>query len=66
MYLTNILLKKSKSKYVLVLLESCASGHKRTQIRERLGDKLAVTYFDPYVQETVLYRELMKLKSLRN
>ncbi|XP_076760717.1 mitochondrial ribosomal protein L33 [Xylocopa sonorina] len=65
MYLTNILLKKAKSKHVLVLLESIASGHKRTQVRERLADKLAVTYWDPYVQETVLYRELKKLRSLK-
>ncbi|XP_017892439.1 39S ribosomal protein L33, mitochondrial [Ceratina calcarata] len=64
MFLTNVLLKRVKSKHILVMLESVASGHKRSQIRERLGDKLEVVYWDPFVQKEVLYRELKKLRSL--
>ncbi|XP_068975590.1 large ribosomal subunit protein bL33m [Bombus flavifrons] len=64
MFLTNVLLKKAKSKHVLVLVESVASGHKYIRIRDRLADKLEGVWFDPYVRERVLYRELKKVKSL--
>ncbi|XP_012341886.1 39S ribosomal protein L33, mitochondrial [Apis florea] len=64
MFLTNILLKKHKSKQILVLVESIASGHKLVRIRDRVADKLEEVYFDPYVQAKVLYREMKKLKSL--
>ncbi|XP_043586449.1 39S ribosomal protein L33, mitochondrial [Bombus pyrosoma] len=64
MFLTNVLLKKVKSKHILVLVESVASGHKYIRIRDRLADKLEGVWFDPYVREHVLYRELKKVKSL--
>ncbi|KOC63241.1 39S ribosomal protein L33, mitochondrial [Habropoda laboriosa] len=64
MFLTNVLLKKAKSKLVLVLLESVASGHKRVRFRERLADKQEITLFDPYVQDVVLYREIKKIKGI--
>ncbi|ETN62351.1 mitochondrial ribosomal protein, L33 [Anopheles darlingi] len=48
MFLTNILLKKAKSKNILVLMESAVSGHQFTAIRERLADKLEMLRFDPY------------------
>ncbi|OWR52677.1 mitochondrial ribosomal protein L33 [Danaus plexippus plexippus] len=49
MFLTNVLLKKTKSKYIMVLMESVVSGHKFNKIRERLADKLEVIRFDPYM-----------------
>uniref|UniRef100_A0A182J137 Uncharacterized protein n=1 Tax=Anopheles atroparvus TaxID=41427 RepID=A0A182J137_ANOAO len=49
MFLTNILLKKAKSKNILVLMESAVSGHQFTTIRERLADKLELQRFDPYI-----------------
>ncbi|XP_076666520.1 mitochondrial ribosomal protein L33 [Andrena cerasifolii] len=64
MFLTNILLKRVKSKNVLVLIESIVTGHKYLVARERLGDKLELAKFDPYVQATVLYRERKKIRSL--
>ncbi|XP_071870384.1 mitochondrial ribosomal protein L33 [Bombus fervidus] len=64
MFLTNVLLKKAKSKHILVLVESVASGHKYIRIRDRLADKLEGVWFDPYVREHVLYRELKKIRSL--
>lgn len=33
---------------ILVLMESAVSGHQYMRIRERLGDKLEETRFDPY------------------
>ena len=64
MFLTNILLKKVKSKNVLVQIESIATGHKYLVVRERLADKLEVAKFDPFVQAMVLYREKKKIRSL--
>ncbi|CAK9797768.1 39S ribosomal protein L33, mitochondrial [Anthophora quadrimaculata] len=48
MFLTNVLLKKAKSKHILVVIESVASGHKRVILRERLAEKLEKIMFDPY------------------
>ncbi|XP_011629570.1 39S ribosomal protein L33, mitochondrial [Pogonomyrmex barbatus] len=64
MFLTNILLKKAKSKNVLVLAESVISGHRLVRIRERLADKLEFIYFDPYIQQNALYKEKKKLHNL--
>lgn len=32
----------------MVLMESVVSGHQLSMIRERLGDKIELTRFDPY------------------
>ncbi|EAA01661.2 39S ribosomal protein L33, mitochondrial [Anopheles arabiensis] len=64
MFITNILLKKAKSKNILVLMESAVSGHQFTMIRERLADKLELQRFDPYIQKMCLYRERKRLRSL--
>ncbi|KAL0117161.1 hypothetical protein PUN28_010182 [Cardiocondyla obscurior] len=66
MFLTNILLKKVKSKHILVLAESVVSGHKLVRIRDRLADKVEFISFDPYVQHKSLYKERRKLCSLYN
>ncbi|XP_032518350.2 large ribosomal subunit protein bL33m [Danaus plexippus] len=65
MFLTNVLLKKTKSKYIMVLMESMVSGHKFNKIRERLADKLEVIRFDPYIQAESLYKEKKKIRSLK-
>ncbi|XP_063228857.1 large ribosomal subunit protein bL33m [Bacillus rossius redtenbacheri] len=65
MFLTNILLKKVKSKNIMVLMESMVSGHHRIMIRERLGDKLECIRFDPYVQLMSVYKERKKIRSLK-
>ncbi|XP_055542443.1 39S ribosomal protein L33, mitochondrial [Wyeomyia smithii] len=64
MFLTNILLKKAKSKNILVLMESAVSGHQFTKIRERLADKLELIRFDPYIQRNCLYKERRRVRSL--
>ncbi|TGZ43781.1 mitochondrial ribosomal protein L33 [Temnothorax americanus] len=64
MFLTNVLLKKAKSKHVLVIAESIISGHRLVRVRERLADKLEFIYFDPYIQQKTLYKEKKKLHSL--
>ncbi|XP_076622735.1 mitochondrial ribosomal protein L33 [Colletes latitarsis] len=64
MFLTNILLKKVKSKGVLVAVESIASGHRYVVPRDRTADKLEIVKFDPYVQAMVLYKEKKKLTSI--
>ena len=48
MFITNILLKKAKSKKIMVLMESVVSKHQFNAVRERLADKLEVLKFDPY------------------
>merc|ERR1712116_60197 len=50
MFLTNVLLKKVKAKDILVCLESVVSGHKINLIRPRLGDKMEVLRFDPWIR----------------
>ncbi|KYN12813.1 Arf-GAP with coiled-coil, ANK repeat and PH domain-containing protein 2 [Trachymyrmex cornetzi] len=57
MFLTNMLLKKAKSKHVLVLTQSVVTGHRLVRIRERLADKLEFTYFDPLIQKVTLKRK---------
>ncbi|XP_057322682.1 39S ribosomal protein L33, mitochondrial [Microplitis mediator] len=62
MFLTGLsFAKKAKSKHVLMMVESLVSGHKINRIRERLADKLEFMFFDPYVQQEVMYREKKKL-----
>ncbi|KPI90981.1 39S ribosomal protein L33, mitochondrial [Papilio xuthus] len=65
MFLTNVLLKKTKSKFIMVLMESMVSGHQFTARRERLGDKLELLRFDPYIQHESLYKERKKIRSFK-
>ncbi|KAJ8971219.1 hypothetical protein NQ314_000821 [Rhamnusium bicolor] len=64
MFLTNILLKRVKSKNIMVQMESVVSGHTFNKIRERLGDKLEVIRFDPFIQQECLYKEKKKVRSM--
>ncbi|CRL01957.1 CLUMA_CG015230, isoform A [Clunio marinus] len=48
MFLTNILLKKAKSKLIMVEMVSAVSGHRFNMIRERLADKAELIKFDPW------------------
>ncbi|RVE48194.1 hypothetical protein evm_007148 [Chilo suppressalis] len=66
MFLTNVLMKKAKSKHVMVLMESVVSGHKFNAIRERLADKLEILKFDPYIQQQSLYKERKKIRSFKS
>ncbi|KAI5642882.1 hypothetical protein NE865_05180 [Phthorimaea operculella] len=66
MFLTNVLLKKAKSKYIMVLMESVVSGHKWIGLRERLADKLEIIRFDPYIQQESLYKERKKIRSIKS
>ncbi|KAK4881371.1 hypothetical protein RN001_004690 [Aquatica leii] len=65
MFLTNILLKRVKSKLIMVEMESLVSGHKFNQVRERLGEKLEMIKFDPFIQKDSVYREKRKVKSVK-
>ncbi|CAK1542892.1 unnamed protein product [Leptosia nina] len=65
MFITNTLLKKAKSKHIMVLMESVVSGHKFNYIRERLADKLELIRFDPYIQQESLYKERKKIRSIK-
>ncbi|XP_067011976.1 large ribosomal subunit protein bL33m isoform X1 [Anabrus simplex] len=49
---------------IMVLMESVVSGHKYTQIRERLADKLEVIRFDPYIMKESVYKERKKIRSI--
>ncbi|XP_045451750.1 39S ribosomal protein L33, mitochondrial [Melitaea cinxia] len=65
MFLTNVLLKKAKSKRIMVLMESVVSGHQFNAIRERLADKLELIRFDPYIQHESIYKERKKIRSMK-
>ncbi|XP_015511458.1 large ribosomal subunit protein bL33m [Neodiprion pinetum] len=64
MFLTNLLLKKAKSKLIMVQMESAVTGHTFNKIRERLADKLEILRFDPHIQRISLYREKKKIRSM--
>ncbi|XP_023021714.1 mitochondrial ribosomal protein L33 [Leptinotarsa decemlineata] len=64
MFLTNVLLKKIKSKTIMVQMQSMVSGHTFNTIRERLGDKVEIIRFDPFIQKECLYREKKKIRSM--
>ncbi|XP_012264575.2 39S ribosomal protein L33, mitochondrial [Athalia rosae] len=64
MFVTNVLLKRVKSKLIMVRMESLVSGHQYNTIRERLGDKLEKIRFDPWIQQNAFYRELKKIRSV--
>lgn len=63
MFLTNVLLKKVKSKHTMVLMESMVSGHKYNVFRERLADKLELVHFDPWIGRMSVYKERRKIRS---
>ncbi|XP_053631126.1 large ribosomal subunit protein bL33m isoform X2 [Cherax quadricarinatus] len=63
MFLTNILLKKVKSKKIMVIMESIVSGHTFNVIRPRLAEKLEFIAYDPYIRMESVYREKKKLRS---
>ena len=65
MFFTTRLLAKAKSKYILVQLESVATGHKFYMGRERLGDKLEFFKWDPWLQMESLYKEKKKIRSFK-
>ncbi|XP_026498024.1 large ribosomal subunit protein bL33m [Vanessa tameamea] len=65
MFITNVLLKKAKSKHIMVLMESVVSGHKFNAIRERLADKLELICYDPRIQHESIYKEKKKIRSLK-
>ncbi|CAO1408057.1 unnamed protein product [Diamesa serratosioi] len=64
MFITNMLLKKAKSKKIMVLMESAVSGHQFNVIRERLADKLELIKFDPYIQMVSVYKEKKRVRSM--
>ncbi|KAE8751157.1 hypothetical protein FOCC_FOCC002241 [Frankliniella occidentalis] len=64
MFITALLRAKVKTRNVLVMCESIASGHRVNVLRERNADKLEFIRFDPTIQQESLYRELKKLKSV--
>ncbi|KAF2896807.1 hypothetical protein ILUMI_09366 [Ignelater luminosus] len=65
MFLTNVLLKKAKSKSIMVQMESLVSGHTFNKVRERLAEKLELIRFDPYIQKESVYKEKKKVKSVK-
>ncbi|XP_065365923.1 large ribosomal subunit protein bL33m [Calliphora vicina] len=63
MRLTNILLKKVKSKRIMVVVESVVTGHKFNTVRDRLADKIELVRFDPFIQQDCVYRERKRIRS---
>ena len=54
--------KKGKAENIIVKCKSLASGYPVHKIRPRLDDKLEFMSWDPMVQDTVLYREVKKVR----
>lgn len=65
MFLTRILCA-AKSRFVLVMVESTASGHQFCRVRERKEDKLEFIWFDPLIRQSVVYTEIKKMKGINN
>ncbi|CAG7720758.1 unnamed protein product [Allacma fusca] len=64
MFLTNVLLKKVKTKLVLTLCESVVSGHRLFIPRERAAEKFEFIRYDPFVRAEVVYKEVKRLKGI--
>lgn len=61
------LIRYAKSRDVLVLVSSCAgTGISKVLKRPRLADKLVVKFYDRKVRRHVLFKEVKKIKSLKN
>lgn len=57
----------TKGRNVLVLFESLAgTKHKYVRIRPKIDGPGEAVMFDPLVQEKVLYREIKKLKTMKD
>lgn len=65
MFLTRVLLAP-KSKYVLITVESTVTGHQFCCCRERKDEKKEFIWFDPLVRQSVVYKEVKKMKGLSN
>ena len=63
MFFTRVL-NAVKSKYVLVEVESTATGFKREMGRLRRSEKLEYIDFDPLIRRNVVFKETKKLKGL--
>lgn len=63
MFLTRVL-NAIKSKYLLVEVESTATGFKREMGRERKAEKLEYIDFDPLIRQLVVFKETKKIKGL--
>ncbi|GAV02229.1 hypothetical protein RvY_12822 [Ramazzottius varieornatus] len=56
----------AKAKFLTVLLGSLGSGHKRVVRRLRTDGKLEKLIWDPLVRQEVLYREIRKVRTLKD
>ncbi|KAG7164654.1 39S ribosomal protein L33-like [Homarus americanus] len=64
MFLTNILLKKVKSKNIMVMVESVVSGYTFNVIRPRLAEKLEIIAYDKYIRQECVFKEKKKIRSM--
>ncbi|XP_068135750.1 large ribosomal subunit protein bL33m [Hyperolius riggenbachi] len=65
MFLTCVNFAKSKSKVLLVQMQSAAgTGYSFNMRRNRLKDKLILRKYDPIVKQHVLFIEKKKIRSI--
>ncbi|XP_054254720.1 39S ribosomal protein L33, mitochondrial [Indicator indicator] len=65
MFLTVAALAKSKSKYILVRMQSAAeTGYCFNIRRLRLQEKLVLLRYDPIAKQRVLFTEKRKIRSI--
>ncbi|KAK6645234.1 hypothetical protein RUM43_001510 [Polyplax serrata] len=50
----------------MVLMQSTGSNHHIISFRERLDDKKEIIFFDPDVGMDCVYKEIKKIRSMRN
>ncbi|XP_034238110.1 39S ribosomal protein L33, mitochondrial [Thrips palmi] len=65
MLLTTLLRAKVKTKHVMVMCESVATGHRINLLRERTADKMEFIRYDPLINQDSLYKEIKKIKSVK-
>ncbi|XP_036290795.1 39S ribosomal protein L33, mitochondrial isoform X3 [Pipistrellus kuhlii] len=65
MFLSAVSFAKSKSKNILVRMVSQAgTGFSFNTKRSRLGEKLTLLHYDPFVRARVLFVEQKKIRSI--
>lgn len=53
-----------KGRTMLVVVKSTASNHYMTMFRDKSAEKYEFIRFDPYIERSVVYKEVKKLKTI--
>ena len=62
--LVNFAKKKNTGNTLLVMVKSVASNHKMSMLRSKSAEKMEFVRYDPNVDQTVIYKEVKKIKTV--